>query len=134
MKVSETARRMIMALLVLALIVMAAGAVSTMFHGFFAPVPFILGVLWITAVNVAKALLIDRMVETIAEMQDPAQSKGYVLGQFLTRFLLIGVALVVAALVPGKSFLWGAIAGLLTFQPAVYTLHFTLPKDNKASS
>jgi len=134
MRLSETARQMVKALLVLALIVMVVGAVSTMFHEFFAPVPFVLGVLWITVVNVIKALWIDRMVETIAEMQDSAQSKGYVLGQFLTRFLLIGVALVVAALVPYRGFLWGAIAGLLTFQPAVYTLHFTLPKDNKASS
>jgi hypothetical protein len=89
---------------------------------------FALGVLLTTAVNIAKVALLDRAVRRALKMEEQAGA-NYVRVQYLLRFLLTALVLVIAAVVPFID-LWGAAAGIFTLQVAGYTLGSSyLPAD-----
>jgi hypothetical protein len=117
MKLSEIAKKMVRAILIM-LLALIAGAI--LYYRSLAFLPFLYGALLGGAVSIAKVFLLDRAITSALDMQ--AQAAGnYVRLQHLLRLLISGAALVLAALVEPIS-LWGAAAGVLTFQLAVYLL------------
>lgn len=85
--------------------------------------PFIIGALLGCAVSIAKVILLARAVDKSLE-KDTKTAGNYVRLQHFLRLLLTGAVLLLAALVPGIN-LWGAAAGVLSFQVAIYLLKFT---------
>lgn len=86
--------------------------------------PVTLGIVLSTALNAVKVLLLERTVRRVMELETPKESKGYISAQYIIRYLLTGVILVVAAVTPFIN-LWGAIAGIFTMQAAVFFMRFT---------
>lgn len=120
MQPADLSKKMMRTICVLAPALMAA---SALYYRSAACLPFIWGVLLGSAVGVAKVLLLKRAVDRALCMKETAAA-GYVSLQHLLRLLLTGGALVLAAVVPGIS-LWGAVAGVVTYQLAVYLIRFT---------
>ncbi|MGI6238961.1 MAG: hypothetical protein ACOYI5_04970 [Christensenellales bacterium] len=117
MKLSEIAKKMVRAILIM-LLALIAGAI--LYYRSLAFLPFLYGALLGGAVSIAKVFLLDRAITSALGMEARAAG-NYVRLQHLLRLLISGTALVVAALVKPIS-LWGAAAGVLTFQLAVYLL------------
>ena len=83
----------------------------------------------------AKVLLLERTAQKVTRMEDPLKAANYARGQSLLRFLLTGLVLGLPAFamrwgVPAGLF-WGAAAGALVFQLAVYALKITTKEDRR---
>ncbi|MGI5935875.1 MAG: ATP synthase subunit I [Oscillospiraceae bacterium] len=117
MKLSEVAKRMILTIGILTLLFIAAAAVY-----YRSPdcLPFVFGALLGSATSIAKVILLERAVDRALGMEKD-RAGNYVRLQHLLRLALSGAVLVLAALVPNIS-LWGAVAGILSFQISLYTL------------
>jgi len=119
MGLSEIAKRMI---LVLGLIFFLLAAGSAVYYRSLACLPFVYGALLATACNVFKVILLDRAVKKTVS-KDAASAANYLRLQQLLRFLLTGLVLVLAAFLPFLS-LWGAAAGVLSYQVAALSLKY----------
>lgn len=122
MKLSDIARRMITAILIISAICLAG---SVIYYHSLAFLPFLLGLVLGTGVSVGKVMLLERAVDKALAM-DKGRAGTYVSMHHILRLLLTGGALLIAALVPWIS-LWGAAAGIFAYQIALYTFKF-LPK------
>lgn len=120
MQPADLSKKMTRTICVLAFVLAAA---SALYYRSPACLPFVLGVLLGSAVSVAKVLLLERVVDRAVAMEKKA-APGYVRLQYLLRFSLTGAVLVLAALVPAVS-LWGAAAGVVSYQIAAYAIRFT---------
>ncbi|MFA5561542.1 MAG: ATP synthase subunit I [Eubacteriales bacterium] len=122
MKLSRLAKRM-MAVIAVWLVVFLAAA-AFLLPRFDRPwLPFLWGALLGTAVSLVKVWLLERAVTRALDM--PAKDAGnYVRFQHLLRLGLTGGALLVAVL---GSFmdLWGAAAGVISFQLSLYVVKFS---------
>ena len=112
---------------------LAGGAV--VFYRSWAFLPFAGGALLGTALNVAKTWMLDRAVKKLAGM-DAAKAGGFTFLQSMLRFLLTALVLAVPAYaarwgVPIGVF-WGAAAGILTHQIAVYAVRLFTKKEGDA--
>jgi hypothetical protein len=145
MKNSLAARRMIASIIVISLICIAAGVIAALSHqctddcshllGWIEPVPFALGVALMSALNVAKVFLIERTVNKTVEIENTGAGKTYIRLQYFLRFFLTGVVLVIAAVTDFID-IWGAVAGVFTFQIAAFSLKFMKldePENNSES-
>ncbi|MGI6169445.1 MAG: ATP synthase subunit I [Christensenellales bacterium] len=121
MKLSDHAKKMIRTICILLFILVVAGVV---YYRSWSCLPFVFGALLGAAVSILKVLLLERAVDKALAMEEKAAG-NYVRLQHLLRLLLTAVVLVLAALVPAIS-LWGAAAGVFTFQISVYILKFSL--------
>jgi len=117
MRLSDIAKRMMAVMGAMLLLLIAASAV---YYRSMAFLPFALGALLGVALNALKVRMLDRAVGKAVDM-DGARAGGYIRGQHFLRFLLTGLVFVLAALVPFIS-LWGAAAGVLTLQVALFFL------------
>ena len=123
-KLSGTAKRMMMVVLVLVALSIIASAV---YYRSFAFLPFAAGALMGGGLNVVKILLLNRLVErTVAG--DAGVTVRSVHAQFFLRFILTIAVLLTAALLPFIS-LWGAAAGVITFPFAAYSMKFFKHED-----
>lgn len=120
MKLSYLAKKMIFSILLIALLCIVSSAVYYRSLSF---LPFMYGVFLGTLISVSKVFLLDHAVDKAITMEQN-HAGGYMGLQYMLRFLLSGVALVVGAIVPQIS-LWGVAAGILAFQPAAYSLKIT---------
>ena len=91
--------------------------------------PFVLGVLLMSALNILKIQMLERTVKRTIEMEDANIGKNYVRLQYLLRYFLTGAILVVAALTPFIN-IWGAILGVFTLQIALFSVRFMKFDDN----
>ena len=117
---------MIYTIMVLAAISIAVGAVLCLTLDFFSrddAFPYALGVLLTSALNVLKVVLIEKQSQRVMGMDDPKTGKHYITFQYFIRYILTGLVLVAAALVPFIG-LWGAIIGILTMQIAAFSIKF----------
>jgi hypothetical protein len=139
MKISLPARKMIASIIVVSLIFIAAGVLITYIHQcddhcihpwIVGPVQFALGVIFMAALNVGKVFLIERTVNRAVEIDKAGDGKVYIRLQYLLRFGLTAVVLVVAALTDFID-IWGAVAGVLTFQIAAFSLKFMKLDEGK---
>jgi len=115
MRLSDIAKRITKIMGVLLLVLIAA---SALYYRSFAFLPFALGALLGVGVSIAKVWLLDRAVDRVMRM-DKKNAGGYVYLQYLLRFLLTGLALLLAVLVPFLS-IWGMAAGVCTLQIATF--------------
>jgi len=127
MRMSGAAKRMLL-VVGISLPVLVAG--SAAYYRSPAFLPFAYGALLGTAMNAAKIFLLDRTVKKVTEM-DADKAGNYVRLRHFLNFLLTGLALVTAAVVPFIN-LWGTVAEVLVYQAAVYSLKGL--NDNKGQS
>ena len=125
---SKDAKRMIALIAGQALVIIICGAI---YYRSSELLPFAWGVLLACALNCVKVCLIERTVKKAVEMQSGAGAYGG--GQYLLRFVLTAVVLVVAARSPYIS-LWGAAAGILTLHIAAHGLRFFIARDMRAEA
>ena len=123
---SDIAKRMLLVVGALWLLLVGASAAYYRSRDF---LPFALGALLGVALNVAKILMLDRVVKNAVRM-DEARAGGYIRLQHFLRLMLTGLVFVLAALVPFIS-LWGAAAGVLTLQVALFFAK-RFPNDPKS--
>ncbi|NLV86097.1 MAG: hypothetical protein GX025_02590 [Clostridiales bacterium] len=120
MKPTQLAKKMILIICVLMLIFMAASAI---YYRSLACLPFIYGCLLGGALSSYKVILLDKTVDKALGLEQ-STADNYVKLQHLLRFFLSAAVLVAAALVPAIS-LWGAVAGVFSFQLSLYVLRLT---------
>ena len=120
MKLSDLARRMIIAILIIAFVCIL---ISVLYYRSLKFLPFMLGVLLGSVVSIFKVFLLEHAVDKALAMEK-TKAGGYVSIQHILRFLLTGAVLYLGAVVAQIS-LWGVAAGILSFQLAVYNIKFT---------
>lgn len=120
MELSDLAKRMVRAILLIALVCVLA---SVSYYRSLDALPFVFGVLLGAVVSITKVYLLERAVNKALTLEEK-QAGNYVGLQHILRLLLSGVVLVLGAVVPQIS-LWGVVAGTLAFQLATYSLKFT---------
>jgi len=121
MKLLPATRKMIQVITIAASILIVGGATLYFSIGTLPSIgalPFALGVILTSSLNVLKILLLERSVKKTVEIEDPNAGKNYIRIQYLLRYFLTAVILLVAGLTPFIS-VWGAIAGIFTLQIAV---------------
>lgn len=121
MKLSNLAKRMIVAILIVTLVCLIGSVLYYRSLGFF---PFLFGLVLGSGVSIAKVILLERAVDKALSM-DKERAGTYVSIHHLFRLLLTGIALFIGAVVPQIS-LWGAAAGIFAYQVALYTSNFQL--------
>ena len=115
-----------------AMVIIAGGAA---FYRSLEAVYFAFGVLLTSALNVLKVILLERTVKNIANMDEPETGKNYVRLQYLLRYFLTGLVLLIAGLVsvyvdPPFINIWGAVAGVFTLQIAVISVRTMKLEEN----
>jgi hypothetical protein len=136
MRLSIAARKMILVIIITSLIFIAGGAA---FYRSPEAVAFAAAAALMAGLNVIKVYMIERTVHKSIDMDDANEGKNYVRLQYLVRFAITGVILAAAALFTGRTGLygsvWGAVAGVFTFQIAAFCLRFfNLEEDEKEGS
>ncbi|MCL2548683.1 MAG: hypothetical protein FWE76_05945 [Symbiobacteriaceae bacterium] len=121
---SDIARKTTIALAVLYALVVTG---SIVFYRSVEAVPFVLGALLGSGLNVYKVIMIDDATNRIVGME-PLQASNYVRLQYLIRLGLSALVLLAGAFLPLFS-LWGVGAGLLTLQPATYYVNIVHLKN-----
>lgn len=127
MKLSPPSKRMILVICISASIFIVGGIAFCLTFDILPSneaLPFALGVLLTSSVNVLKIVMLERTVQKAIGMDNVNAGKNYVRLQYLLRYLITGIALVAAALTPFIS-IWGAVAGILTMQVAALTAKST---------
>ena len=123
MKLYATSKRMILVICLSAFIFILAGAVV---YRSAAALPFALGVILTSALNCAKAVMIEHAVIRSADMGENA--KRFVGLQYGLRLLLTLAVLAVCVLSPLIN-VWGAAVGLFTLQISAISMRFFSPQD-----
>ena len=128
--VARDARRMIMVIAILGLVMMAGGVL--LYRGTEWLV-FALGVFMTAGTHAFKLIWLKRTI-TKATNLDAQQAVNAVRAQYLLRFLLTIVVLAVAGLLSqieaiGIPIILGAALGLMTLPVAGYSMHFFIKKD-----
>ena len=131
MKLSPTTRKMSIMVCFCALALFVIGAVI---YRSIEALYFAFGVILTSSLNLGKIYLLDRTVKKTLEMDDPNFGKNYVRLQYLLRYFLTAAVLLGAGLVtmyvePPFINIWGAVAGLFTFQAAVIIVRHSKPED-----
>lgn len=121
MQLHTLTKRMILTICTIAPVIMAA---AVLYYRSLSCMPFVLGVLLGAVVSIIKVLLLGRVVNRAVDMERKAAS-AYASFQHLLRFALTGAVLLLGAFVPAIS-LWGAVAGVLTYQVAAYSIRFKM--------
>ena len=115
MKISVPTKRIMLAIGVVAVIIMAVGAAL---YRNISALHFAIGVAMTSALNVLKMFMIERSVHKAVDYDDGAAGKNYLRFQYLIRFFITAAVLLVAALTKLYSMLYGAIFGVFTMQIA----------------
>jgi hypothetical protein len=138
MKWSKAARKMVPVILVSSLAIIIAGAV--LYRSLDKAVPFMAGVLAMTAFNIYKVYLIERTIRKTLEMTDIQAGQNYIRLQAFLRFFLTGAALLATAFAPllftgdaqiRASVVYGACAGAVTFHIAAFSMRFMKLYDDE---
>ena len=92
----KPSRLMIKMVMIAALILVAAGAV---YYRSFAVIPFALGVLATSGLNILKLRMLERTVQKVIYMEDQETGKNLIRLQYLLRYFLTAVVLVAIGLI-----------------------------------
>lgn len=114
-KLSQPSKKMIMFIGVVALVFIAGGAI---FYRSLEALYFACGVILLSALNVLKVFLLERVAQKTLDMEDANNAKVYIRFQYILRYFLTAAFLLAAALIPFIS-VWGAIFGVFTLQISV---------------
>ena len=125
MNLSDTSKRMVLVMSVLTAVIIGIGAV---YYRSLSVFPFGIGVVLGAAVNSVKIIMLERAVQRVVIM-DEKNAGNYMRNQYLIRFALTGLGLVLAVKAPFIN-LWGMVAGILTMQIAtLYIKSFIMKSD-----
>ena len=119
MKLSKIANKMIRVVVICSLLITAMGAVLTALK-ISKFVPIVLGVILGSTVSILRVVMIDRTVKKLTSMETENPS-GYVSLQHILRFVVSGVIMTIAAVVPFIN-TYSAAAGVLSFQAATMSV------------
>ena len=125
---SVIAKKMVSAIVILSLLLIAAGIA---YHRSFAFFPFAFGVSLGAGVNVFKVLMLERTVGKTIDM-GKKDAENYVRFQYFLRFLITGLVLVLSAITPFIG-IWGAAAGIFTMPLAAFYAKSFIGRNNKAN-
>jgi len=137
MKIALLTKKMIIIIAALGAAMMLGGAVSTMFHRLFLALPFVVGVLLTTGLNVLKIVMIEGTARKATSFgpDEGLASKNFIRTRYILRFFLTGAVLFVAAITPNTVIdLWGAIAGIFTLPLATFIVQFFNPHEEAAKN
>lgn len=129
MKLNALAKRMILAIIA---ITSACTVVALIYYRSLEFFPFFFGAILGAAVSIVKVYLLERAVNLALE-PGKANATAYIGLQQLLRFILSGLALLAGALIPQIN-LWGVVAGIFSYQLAVYVARFTTRDSIKEQS
>ena len=119
MKLSAPTKRIMLAIGVVAVIIMAVGVAL---YRNISALHFAIGAAMTSALNIFKMYMIERTVHKAVDYDDGAAGKNYLRFQYLVRFFLTAAVLLVAALTKLYAMLYGAIFGLFSMQIAVVAI------------
>ena len=128
MKINPIAKKMILVLCILLVIIIVASGV---YYRSFAFLPFAIGASLVVALNIVKVIMLDRAVDKALNMTEASDAGNYIRVQYFLRFILTGAVLVFAATSPYIN-LWGAVTGIFTMPIAAYSMKLFLGNDAKA--
>ena len=104
-------------------------------------IPFALGVIVTSALNVLKIKMLERSVRKTLDMDNPDTGRNYIRLQYLFRYFITAVVLVIIGLLhvyvdsPRIISIWGALFGLFTMQIALIVVrHSKLIEDAPVNS
>ena len=126
MKLKAIAKKMIIAIVLITFICVL---IAFIYYRSLDFLPFLFGALLGAAVSITKVFLLENAVNQ-ALLPGRTNAGLYIVFQNLIRFALTGLALLAGALIPQLS-LWGAVAGIFSYQLAVYIARFTAREDIK---
>jgi len=121
MQLSLSSKRIIRMIALAAFVMIIGGA---LFYRSFEALPFAFGVLVTSALNVLKIIMLERTVNKTLDMEDPDSGRNYIRLQYLFRYFITAVVLVVIGIIHTRSAvpvisIWGALFGIFTMQIAV---------------
>jgi len=116
-RLSGIAQRTLKSVGLLLAVFIAAGL---LYHRSPAAIPFALGTLLGGALSVIKVIWLDRTVAKVSAM-DAARAANYFNVRHFLRFVITGLVLLAAALIPFID-IWGAAAGVFTLQIALFLI------------
>ena len=128
METSVLIRKMSIVMLITAAIMIAAGTVASIYFPDILPIPFALGVLLSTGLNIVKLKWLNHAVKTATSLEDKGAAANYIRLQYIFRFLFTALVLLIAVFVPFIEF-FGAVIGLFTFQAAKYAMGSMIKKS-----
>lgn len=128
MNVHTIAKKMILWVVVVTFICVLA---SLIYYRSLAFLPFLFGAILGAGVSILKIFMLERAV-TKSLTPEVSNPNAYITGQNLLRFALTAAALLAGALIDQIS-LWGVVAGVFSFQIAVYAANMMTKKDRAAS-
>ncbi len=123
MKLSDLAKKIIVAIIIISLICVL---ISLFYYRSASSLPFVFGVALGAAASITKVFLLERAIDRALKMEQK-QAGLYVSAQHILRLLITGVVLLIGALVPAVS-IWGVVAGVFSYQIAIYGVKFTSKK------
>jgi len=98
--------------------------------------PFAFGILATASFNIVKLKMLERNIRKTLEMDNPDSGKNYIKLQYLLRYFLTAVVLIIIGLLhvyvnnPRIISIWGALFGLFTMQIAlIFVRHTKLIED-----
>jgi len=129
-KPNRMARNMILVICILVVVFITAAVIASTIFDTFEFLPFSIGVLMGGGVNLVKVILLDRLVERTIRDASAGITKTRFRAQYFLRFVLTGLVLLAAALIPSSPLvLWGAAAGVMTFPLAAYSMYLFKEQD-----
>lgn len=126
MRLSKVATKMIVVIAAASLVFIIAGAV---YYRSVSALYFALGVLLGAALNALKVVMLERGVNAAVNM-DEKDAGNYIRFQYLLRFSLTALILVLGVVVPFIS-LWGVVVGILTLQIAALSMKYFIGDNDK---
>lgn len=126
-KISETAKRIIISMTAISLIFLGIGI-------FFInnQIAYAKGIIFGTVFSILKLLLLERTINKSLDMSKSG-AQNYARAHYMLRYLLTGVVLAVGALEPSISLL-GVIIGIFCMRPAVYAATYIEKKQNSENA
>jgi len=124
MKLSATTKKIIWVICILSLVAILASVIVCFI--FYQPLdfwPFALGALLGAGLSIFKIIMLDRTVTKNLSKGD-SFTQGPIYLQYFLRFVLTGLVLLLAALSPYTSMLWGTAVGIFTLPIAAFSMKF----------
>ena len=123
----------ILRMIILVCLAMIAGGVLyySLVGDLYEALPFALGVIVTSALNILKIIMLERSIQKTLSMDNPDTGKNYIRLQYLLRYFLTAVVLVIIGLLhvfvdnPRIISIWGALFGLFTMQIALIVVRHT---------
>lgn len=117
MKLSNIAKKTIVTILIMMLILIAGGV---LFYRSLSSLPFIFGVILGSTASIIKVVMLEAAVDKALTM-DKKAAGNFLQLQHLLRLLLTGAVLLLSVLLPFIN-LWGTTASIFTFQLSLFFL------------